>query len=55
MRESKEKKKKRGMKEGERDGQGGCVGSSVVQESDRKECNVMRVLPLSELEREKGT
>lgn len=46
---------KRGMKEGEQDGQGGCVGSSVVQESGRKKCNVMRVLPLSEPEREKGT
>lgn len=38
---------------GERDGQGGCVGSSVVQESGRKKCNVMRVLPLSESERER--
>lgn len=29
------------------------VGSSVVRESGRKKCSVMRVLPLSEPERER--
>lgn len=50
------KRKKRWLTEGEQDGRGGCVGPSVVQEKGRKKKkNVMRVLLLSELEREKGT
>lgn len=54
--ESEGERKKRGMKEGERDGQGGLLlVPRWVRRSGRKKCSVMRVLPLSEPEREEGT
>lgn len=55
-RESEGERKKRGMKEGDRDGQGGLwLVPRCVRRSARKKCSVMRVLPLSEPEREEGT
>lgn len=55
-RESEERGKERNERGGARLvwGGGGWVGSSAIRESGRKKCSVMRVLPLSEPEREKG-